>query len=79
MITLVLNENNQYKNDLIELFRSQGEKAGKEYKNTNIPTSPMEMYNALNEYILEGMPCDRVNQIIENNDDEIKEYKEMLI
>lgn len=29
------------------------------------------MYNALNDYILEGMPCDRINVILESNENEI--------
>lgn len=71
LITIILNENAEYKNDLIELFKKQGEGAGSEYKNIDVPNSPMEMFNALNEYILEGMPCDRVNEVTENNEDEI--------
>lgn len=71
LVTLILNENGEYKKDLLELFKSQGQSAGNEYKNTGVPTSPNEMFNALNEYILEGMPCDRVNEVIENNEDEI--------
>ncbi|ACQ52784.1 conserved hypothetical protein [Clostridium botulinum Ba4 str. 657] len=29
------------------------------------------MYNALNDYILDGMPCDRINVILESNENEI--------
>lgn len=71
LITLILNENTEYKKDLLELFKKQGENAGNEYKDINIPNSPNEVFNALNEYILEGMPCDRVNEVTENNENEI--------
>lgn len=29
------------------------------------------MYNALNDYILEGMPCDRVNVILDSDENKI--------
>lgn len=71
LITLIINKDSEYKKELVELFKTQGESAGNEYKSASIPNSPIEMYNALNEYILEGMSCDRVNEVTENNENEI--------
>lgn len=34
--------------------------------------SPQDIYNALNDFILEGMPCDRINEIVESNDEKIE-------
>ena len=32
---------------------------------------PSEIYSALNNVLLEGMPCDRVNQVVEQSDDKM--------
>jgi hypothetical protein len=34
-------------------------------------TAP-EIYKAINDYLLEGMPCDRVNFVTENSDDKLQ-------
>lgn len=34
--------------------------------------APSDLFEALNNVLLEGMPCDRVNQVIEQNDDRIQ-------
>lgn len=70
-VTSILKEKQEYKKDLIDIFKKQGEKCGLEYREKNYPTSPEGMYNALNDYILEGMPCDRVNVILSSNENEI--------
>ena len=33
--------------------------------------SPQDFFNLVFDYMLEGMPCDRVNEITENSDTEI--------
>ncbi|WP_251859594.1 hypothetical protein [Clostridium sp. Marseille-Q2269] len=70
-VTFILQENKKYKEDLMRLFKKQGESCAIEYKKENSPISAEDMYNALNDYILEGMPCDRVNVILNCNENEI--------
>ncbi|MGH4122852.1 MAG: hypothetical protein ACREV6_07975 [Clostridium sp.] len=50
-------------------FKKQGKSVGETLKAKEMPENPEELYNALNIYLLEGMPCDRVTRIIksENN------------
>lgn len=50
-------------------FTEQGKTVGEKLKASERPESPEELFNALNIYLLEGMPCDRVTRIIksENN------------
>lgn len=73
LITNILKTNTEYISDLEFIFGKQGEIASKEYiKEKEIPQTPAEIYNAINDYILEGMPCDRVNRIEENNEVEIR-------
>ncbi|MBZ9689728.1 hypothetical protein G9F72_025960 [Clostridium estertheticum] len=50
-------------------FTEQGKTVGKTLKTKEMPEKAEELYNALNMYLLEGMPCDRVTRVIksENN------------
>lgn len=68
LVTAILSEDITYKNELLELFRKQGESAAAAYQGK--PVTPEEIFNALNDFILEGMPCDRVNEVISSNEKE---------
>ncbi|MBU3144528.1 hypothetical protein [Clostridium sp. CF012] len=50
-------------------FNKQGKTVGETLKAKEMPEGAEELYNALNIYLLEGMPCDRVTRVIksENN------------
>lgn len=50
-------------------FTEQGKTVGENLKKSEMPGNPEELFNALNIYLLEGMPCDRVTKLIksENN------------
>lgn len=69
-ITYMLNCNKELKDDLMELYKAEGEKEGDNYRKKVSPSTPEEIYNILNDFILDGMPCDRVNQVIDNNENE---------
>lgn len=63
-------ENNYEK--LVEVYKAQGVVAAKEVKEDGkVLSTPEELFNSMNDYILDGMPCDRVNEIVENNDKHI--------
>ncbi len=66
-ITKILNSSESYKNDLINIFEEQGSKLGIDYKEKALPSTPQEMYSILNDFILEGMPCDRATEELENS------------
>lgn len=68
LITELLTWNPKYKNELLKIFTEQGQIAAKEYAQE--ATTADAIYEALNEYILEGMPCDRVNEVIVSSDGE---------
>ncbi|NFN88050.1 hypothetical protein FDF31_15605 [Clostridium sporogenes] len=70
-VTAILKENKEYKKGLMDIFKKQGEKCALEYGEKNKPICAENMYNALNDYILEGMPCDRVNVILDSDENEI--------
>ncbi|WP_426349847.1 hypothetical protein ACPWSR_01090 [Alloiococcus sp. CFN-8] len=68
-ITRILNKKPELIEKLMELYKLQGTEDGKEYvRNNNEVSSPEEVYAAINDYILDGMPCDRINEFIERDE-----------
>ncbi len=68
LVSAILKEDTGHEKELLELFKKQGESAAEEYPGK--PETPEELFNALNDYILEGMPCDRVNEVISSDENE---------
>ncbi len=62
-------ESDEGKIKLENIYISQGVKAAEEVKisGKEINTA-LEIYNSINDYILDGMPCDRVNEVIHSDD-----------
>ena len=57
-----------YLSSIEKIYETQGEKAGKEVKSNTSINDAREIFTEMNNYILDGMPCDRVNEIVENSD-----------
>ncbi|WP_455538066.1 hypothetical protein [Terrisporobacter sp.] len=58
---------------LEEIYKNQGIIAAKEIKaEGRFPSTPEELFNSMNDYILDGMPCDRVNEVISSDEQHIK-------
>ncbi|MGF7060820.1 hypothetical protein [Brassicibacter mesophilus] len=61
----------EYKNNGILLaklvYEQNGIKCGNDARTKYSVNSPKEIYDVLNNYILDGMPCDNVNNIIESD------------
>jgi hypothetical protein len=52
-----------------ETYKEQGNKAAKKYlESGDSVEDTAEIFTALNNYILDGMPCDRANEILENSE-----------
>ena len=68
LVTAILEENQSFKEDLVDIFKRQGEAAAKEQR--AIPGLPEEIFNALFDFVLEGMPCDRVNEVVSSDENE---------
>ncbi len=62
-----------YKNNGIILaklvYEQNGIKCGNDARTKYNVSSPKTIYDALNNYILDGMPCDNVNKIIQSDND----------
>ncbi|HEY9062968.1 MAG TPA: hypothetical protein VIO64_21095 [Pseudobacteroides sp.] len=66
LVTELLKREPSNKAEFLRIYREQGEAAAREYRSS--ADTPQEIFNALNDFILEGMPCDRVNEIVSSND-----------
>ena len=73
-ITEILNKYSKEEalNIAIDLYSKQARACAEESKEKHQIDTPKEMYNALNSYIIEGMPCDRVNSITISNEDKLQ-------
>lgn len=71
------------KNSLTEIekvYIDQGVKAGKEAINKNIDLSDAsKIYSKINDYILDGMPCDRVDEIIISTEERVEWKKRLCV
>lgn len=76
--TKVLNNNKEAAAKFEDIYLKQGIKAAQEVKEKGQElVSAPEIFNSINDYILDGMPCDRVNEVIRSEED-IVEWKRML-
>ena len=66
LITKMIEADSDIKNDIISLFREQGSLAASELDGEI--DHPDEVFNALNNFVIEGMPCDRVSQVVTSTD-----------
>ena len=62
-----------------EVYRLQGIKAAKEVKENKSEFDAKSMFNHLSDYLLDGMPCDRVNEVLVNEADEVKWAKRACV
>ncbi|MBE6033785.1 hypothetical protein [Aminipila sp.] len=69
LITKILENNQDYKKELVNIFQEQGKAAAHEY--AQHPDSPEGMFHAINDFILEGMPCDRASEVLSSDKNEI--------
>jgi hypothetical protein len=69
LVTKVLESNKDYMNDLIKIMDLKGSREGKAYKGDK--DSLEAIYNAINDYVVEGMPCDRINEVVSSNNEEL--------
>ncbi len=71
-LTKIILEKEGSKEALEKLYIAQGVLAANEVREsgTDLETAP-EIYNSINDYILDGMPCDRVNEVLSSSDAEV--------
>lgn len=63
--TKIINNNNEITSKMESIYTKQGIKAAKEVKDKGIEIdTAVDIFNSINDYILDGMPCDRVNEVV---------------
>jgi len=63
--TAVLNNNSEVTLKMENIYTQQGIKAAQEVKEKGIEIeTAVDIFNSINDYILDGMPCDRVNEVV---------------
>lgn len=73
LITYIVDEYGEEGRNIIkECYRNQALKCGKDAKSQYDIGSAQAIYKALNNYILDGMPCDNVNNITVNEDNRLE-------
>lgn len=69
----------EVKNIALNHYSSQGSECGRDAAAKYEVNSAPELYQALNNYILEGMPCDRVNVTTVNTEDKLEWKNEICL
>ena len=57
--------------DLEKIYVKQAKEAADEVKSERNVETATEIYDCMNDYILDGMPCDRVNEVIDSSEESI--------
>jgi hypothetical protein len=58
--------------EIEKVYINQGIKAAKEAKEEEkLGNNAAELFNLVNDYILDGMPCDRVNEVLVQEEDQV--------
>ncbi len=70
LLTAILNERPESKDNIDEIFTKHGKIAAREFKDA-IPGNPEELYIVLNDFLLDGMPNQRVNDILSGSENVI--------
>lgn len=72
-ISEIINNSEKGISKIEKVYIEQGRKAANEIKELGKSSEKAdELYNLMNDYILDGMPCDRVNEIIDSSEEMIK-------
>lgn len=71
--TKLIDTDSENKKRLTDIYSNKGKENALEYLNNNDePVKAEEIYKAINDYILEGMPCDRINQVNITDDNNLQ-------
>ncbi|HAE63054.1 MAG TPA: hypothetical protein DCG38_12105 [Eubacteriaceae bacterium] len=69
LITKILRNDASSIEELKDVFKKQGQSAALSLEDKL--DSPEDVFNALNDFMLEGMPCDRVNEVLSSDKDQL--------
>ena len=64
---------------LEKVYIDQAKEAAEEVKSERAIENAVDIYNSMNDYILDGMPCDNVNQVLESDVDAVKWVRRICV
>ena len=64
---------------LEKVYIDQAKEAASEVTSERAIENAPEIFNCMNDYILDGMPCDHVNQVIESDEDAVKWVRRICV
>ena len=67
----ILSNDQDFILDMKKIYNKQGINAAKEAKVKFSIITAEDIFNSMNDYILDGMPCDRVNEVVANDEQHI--------
>ncbi|MBX9136475.1 MULTISPECIES: hypothetical protein [unclassified Clostridium] len=73
----ILSNDQDFILDMKKIYNKQGINAAKEAKVKFSIITAEDIFNSMNDYILDGMPCDRVNEVVSSNN-EVVEWKKRV-
>ena len=68
---VILENNEDYILDMRKVYEKQGVSAANEAKESLENINAETIFSSMNDYILDGMPCDRVNEVIDSSEESI--------
>lgn len=68
---VILENNEDYILDMRKVYEKQGVNAANKAKESLENINAETIFNSMNDYILDGMPCDRVNEVIDSSEESI--------
>lgn len=78
--SIIINNSKNGINKIEKVYIDQGIKAAKEIKESGKSyKNAEEIYNLMNDFVLDGMPCDRVNVIEESSEELVKWTKRICV
>ena len=78
--SIIINNSKNGINKIEKVYIDQGIKAAKEIKESGKSyKNAEEIYNLMNDYVLDGMPCDRVNVTEESSEELVKWTKRICV
>jgi hypothetical protein len=70
LLTRILKDRPDLKEKMKEIYVKHAESAAGDYQGA-LPASPEEIYIIINDYVLDGMPTERVNEVLSGNENVI--------
>ncbi|NBG88085.1 hypothetical protein [Isachenkonia alkalipeptolytica] len=73
LISEILKKDSEYIMELDKVFREEGDRVGKELarKSGQAKDTAPDLFEGLHDYLLEGMPCDRVTEVMKQEEAEV--------